>query len=243
MIPKLENTRNKRLPNEVLPCMYVDKQAMDNLLKSGGPFVADYTTSEYFKVVERSGISDIEGYLGRTDQQIPFFEDFDPAIAYFIAYREGKEIHFTFDKTHFFKVSHILPYKPLLFILTKVNLTTMTEENINKSVSQTTINAGKGNVITTGNSNTVNVYYNILKGNLEKLKEELVEHHVSSDDIEEITTIVKQEQLDQTGRLPAKANSWISKMVQKSLDGIWDVGVHVAGGLLVEILKGYYGIS
>lgn len=100
---------------------------------------------------------------------------------------------------------------------------------------------GDGNVINTGSHNTIQATINLSKGNLDTLKNELSKHNVASDDIIEIVTIVEQEQ--PTGNaLGPKSKSWMRKMLDKSMEGTWEVGLATAGGLLTEILKKYYGL-
>jgi hypothetical protein len=117
------------------------------------------------------------------------------------------------------------------------------KNKMDKIVHQTIINAGDGNTITTGNSNKVSTKYKILKGNLDSLKQELKKNNVADEDIAEITTIVQEERPNiETGEFGLKTNKWLHKMYQKSIDGTWEVGIATAGGLLVEILKGFFGL-
>jgi hypothetical protein len=114
---------------------------------------------------------------------------------------------------------------------------------MDKIINQTIINAGDGNTITTGNENSVSTKYKILKGNLESLRNELKKNKVSDDDINEISEIVKEEKPNKvTGEFNKRTSQWINKMYQKSIDGTWELGIATAGGLLVEILKGYFGM-
>lgn len=237
------NSIVRGLPEGVCDCWYIDEETIKSAQKNKKPIHLNYAASEYFKVTAQKDSYSLEGYLGRADRSTAFFEKFDPTITYFINYEQGQNIFFTFDRTALFKVVHVITNNPLLWVLKKINVSTMTEERDDKPLHQTIIHAGRENVITTGNNNSINVSYTQLKGNLEKLKGELLSHHVSASDADEIADIVQHEPLDHTGKLPVRAESWVKKMVQKSLDGIWEIGIHVAGGLLVEILKGYYGIS
>jgi hypothetical protein len=120
------------------------------------------------------------------------------------------------------------------------------KREINQTISQfmTQINIhtqGDGNIITAGNNNNVNATVKIDKGNLEQLKAALLDRQVSFEDAEEAISIVQSESPDVSGFGPL-VKVWMGKMLQKSVEGTWDVSVAVAGGILVEILKKYYGM-
>ena len=131
---------------------------------------------------------------------------------------------------------------PMLFTLQLINLTNMSAENKEIQKGGVTIHAGDGNVITTGDGNTINVNYSHLKGDLAKLQQELMKCQVPAMDIAEIETIVQQEAPGSEGKLPDRTKGWLSKMHDKFLNGSWEVAAHVAGGMLVEVLKGYLGM-
>ena len=40
----------------------------------------------------------------------------------------------------------------------------------------------------------------------------------------------------------SRVNNWIKKMMNKSLDGSWQIGIGTAGTLLADAIKGYYGM-
>ena len=122
------------------------------------------------------------------------------------------------------------------------------KENVNEKLEhiyhQTIINtSGYGNTITAGEGNTVKSKINITQGNVEELKQELLKHNVPVENVNEIIEIVQEEQPDRDkNKFGQKANSWIQKMVSKTLDGTWQIGTGAAGGLLVELIKHYYGM-
>ena len=123
----------------------------------------------------------------------------------------------------------------------------VTEEKVNEKVekiyNQTIINnSGYGNTITAGNENVVTSNINITKGNIKELQEVLESNNVPKEDIAEIVEIVQEESPDpSTGRFGEKVNSWINKMISKTLEGTWLISTGAAGALLVELLKKYYG--
>ncbi|MXV49460.1 hypothetical protein GS399_00630 [Pedobacter sp. HMF7647] len=120
------------------------------------------------------------------------------------------------------------------------------KNELNKSVTHimTQINihsSGEGNIITSGNHNTITANVNVTKGDISGLKDELIKNKVNIDDTNEIADIVAVESLE-NNQFGPNVKKWLSKMVNKSIEGSWEVGVAAAGGLLVELLKKYYGI-
>jgi hypothetical protein len=237
---KLQINKNKHLPDGVIACHYIDEVERNEATKNNRPFHPYFSTTEYFMITKETDLYSFEGYMGRTDGQATFFEDFDPTITYFKAYEKRQDVYLTFDNINLFKLSHILPRVPLLFKFQKLNLNTMEEEN--KSSIHTNITAGDGNIITTGSNNSIKMNSTIVKNDLNSLRQELTKLNVSESDIEEISLIVQEEHPDHTGKFKAKTNGWIGKMLQKSLDGTWDLGIATAGGILAELLKAYFHI-
>ncbi|MBA4260077.1 MAG: hypothetical protein C0446_13010 [Chitinophaga sp.] len=115
----------------------------------------------------------------------------------------------------------------IIHIMSHVNITT----------------TGDGNIINTGSHNTFNINTNINKGDTEALVKSLEELNISKDDIEEISSIVLSDPpIYETKTLGQKTRGWISKMINKTLDGTWDITTGTAGGLLTELFKSYFGL-
>src|ERR1035437_6855003 len=126
----------------------------------------------------------------------------------------------TFDKLHV--------NQKIIQIMSQVNITT----------------TGDGNLINTGSDNTFTVKTKIIKGDNESLVKALQELKVSEEEIKEIVEITKTDAPDlETKTLGVKTRGWISKMIDKTLDGTWQVATGAAGGLLVELFKYYHGIQ
>lgn len=101
---------------------------------------------------------------------------------------------------------------------------------------------GDNTVIVVGDHNVTNPTQ-IKKNDLDALEKLLSNNNVSSEDINELKEIVQSEQPDiENKRLGTKANNWISKMISKSLDGTWAIGIGAAGKLLADAIKYYYGL-
>ncbi len=127
----------------------------------------------------------------------------------------------------------------------KLNVKENVNEKIEKIYYQTIINtSGFGNTITTGEGNLVTSNIKITQGNVADMKRELEKNNVPVENIDEIIQIVQDEEPNrETKKFGEKANIWIQKMVSKTLDGTWQIETGAAGGLLVEIIKAYYGFE
>lgn len=122
-----------------------------------------------------------------------------------------------------------------------------TDENINEKItiimSQTINNSGDGNIINTGDKNTFNSSITINKGDIEAFKQFLESYDIDKKEIDEISSIVKEEEPDKENkRFGQKTNDWIKKMIDKALNGTWQVGIGAAGTILAEAIKSYYGM-
>jgi hypothetical protein len=120
------------------------------------------------------------------------------------------------------------------------------KENLNGRIEhiyhQTIINtSGYGNTITAGKNNIVTSNINITQGCISDLKRELEKNDVPIENINEIIQIVQEEEPNrETRKFGNNVNTWIQKMISKTLEGTWQIGTGVAGGLLVELIKAYY---
>lgn len=102
---------------------------------------------------------------------------------------------------------------------------------------------GDNTTIIVGDNNSVKSI-NIKSGNFEDLREVLKRNNVSDEDISELKEIVEKEKPDiENKKLGDKTNGWISKMVNKCLQGTWQIGIGAAGKLLADAIKLYYGVQ
>jgi 2C-methyl-D-erythritol 2,4-cyclodiphosphate synthase len=116
------------------------------------------------------------------------------------------------------------------------------QSSVAKEGTQINIHAtGHGNLINTGNQNTINAQINISARDMAFFQEELKKHKVEQDDINEISAIVIAEEPEIVGYGP-QAKNWIRKMLDKSMNGTWEIGIATAGGILTEIIKKFYGM-
>ncbi len=83
----------------------------------------------------------------------------------------------------------------------------------------------------------------ITKENKEDLIKHLQKLGLTEEDTTEIATIIDTEIPDfENEKFGTKVNTWIGKMINKTVDGSWNVGIGVAGTLLAEAIKKYYGM-
>jgi len=103
--------------------------------------------------------------------------------------------------------------------------------------------SGDGNIINTGNQNTINAKITVNKGEVDQLKSELRKINVPEEDIEEIEAIVMSEEPNlEENTLGPKAIGWTQKMLGKAMNKTWDIATGVAAGLLTQVLNGFYGL-
>lgn len=109
---------------------------------------------------------------------------------------------------------------------------------------QTTITVG-GNfsgILNIGDKNDISNKV-IIKNNDEYLVKELERLKVSQEDIKELINILKSDLPDYDNKKFGKAtNNWIQKMLGKALEGTWQIGIETAGGILAQLLIGYFGM-
>lgn len=100
---------------------------------------------------------------------------------------------------------------------------------------------GQGNLINTGHNNNITNYYKTGERNLETLRESLTTYKVLDEDIEELSSvIVSEEPIDNV--FGPRVKGWLAKMINKAIEGTWEIGLATAGGVLTEIINKYYGL-
>jgi len=112
-------------------------------------------------------------------------------------------------------------------------------ENMNNNLID-----GDGNIINTGSKVKISNSITINKGDRESLSNLLKDNGMQVEDIDEIIEIIDQEEPDyETKKLGRRASEWMKKMIGKSIDGSWQIGVGAAGELLATALGNYYGMG
>lgn len=101
---------------------------------------------------------------------------------------------------------------------------------------------GDGNIMNTGNKSKISNNISIDKRDISQLREILKTNFVEDQDIEELVEIIEIEEPDIENAKPSKkVNSWIKKMLGKSVDGTWQISIGAAGELLATAIAKYYG--
>jgi hypothetical protein len=221
-------------PSKAAPCWYFQEHFFT---PPGRVPPLSPLPDEYFFVVRHDEYT-LHGHLGRLDRLELFFTDKQRGITYFDDYQAGKKGYFAFDQAAVWRLESVLPVSPLVFVLKKINLTTMEDYKPGHTISVT----GTGNVVAAGTGNQINIGQMNVQGNLGHLKAQLAQAKVPAEDIEEIAVIVQQEKPAKDGELPPKTQSWLNKMVGKAATGGWEIMAHTAGHLLALFIKSYYGL-
>ena len=103
---------------------------------------------------------------------------------------------------------------------------------------------GDNATIIVGNDNKQKVINNIVKGDFNTLTKELKQQGVTELDISELKEAIGKDK--KTAEITDKkfgpsVKKWLQSMLCKAVDASWQIELNVAGGLLVEALKKYYG--
>jgi len=116
-------------------------------------------------------------------------------------------------------------------------------KEIEKIMSNIIINNyGDGNISNTGNNTKIDAIINISKNDIQKLQEELLKNGVNQNDIDELVTIIDNDNHDiDNKKFGSSTNGWYTKMIGKTLDGSWNITTGVAAGVLTEIINQYLG--
>lgn len=116
-------------------------------------------------------------------------------------------------------------------------------QTIIHQMSTTINNSGDGNLINTGNENKIDSSITLYKGDIGRLQKELRNQGVDEEDIQEISEIVVSEEPNQEKAiLGQKSNGWISKVINKSLNGIGKIATGISSNLLASLIRQYYGM-
>lgn len=116
-------------------------------------------------------------------------------------------------------------------------------KQISTIMNQTIINQGDGNVINTGENSVVKAKIEIKKGDKKALEVKLKQNGLTDSDIIPLLEVIDNEEPNLENHTFGKpVNSWVQKMLGKTLEGSWTIGTGAAGTLLAEAIKAYYGM-
>lgn len=114
---------------------------------------------------------------------------------------------------------------------------------ITSIMNQTIVTNGNGNLLNTGDSAKIKASINVNTNDQDSLKKSLHDSGISEEDTAALIAVIDNEAPSADGKFSVQVNHWISKMVNKALDGSWQIGVGAAGAVLAESLQHYYGIK
>lgn len=103
---------------------------------------------------------------------------------------------------------------------------------------------GNNATIIVGSSNKQKVINTVVKGDFNTLANELKQHEVAESDITKLKMAIDSD--EQTKEIAERefgpsVKKWLKSMLSKAVDTSWQIELNIAGGLLVEALKKYYG--
>ncbi|MBO2678461.1 hypothetical protein I6M56_06230 [Shewanella algae] len=91
-------------------------------------------------------------------------------------------------------------------------------------------------------SEVTQTFNNSIQGDLEALVEALKQHKVADTDIDELKSAitVDGEVVTKADEYGPEVTSWFKRMMNKAIDGSWQVSIATAGNILGTVLNGYY---
>ena len=108
-------------------------------------------------------------------------------------------------------------------------------------IFNTTVYGGAANLV--GSATNSLVSFSVSQNDFESLEKALRDNGVQTADIEELREAITTDNILQKGRgFGPRVSSWIAKMMKKSAEGAWRIGLNVAGNLLEQTISKYYGL-
>lgn len=106
-------------------------------------------------------------------------------------------------------------------------------------IYHTTIHGNAG-VVGNANNSTVNITVNA--GNMQDLRNQLLQQGIDQKDIIDLEAAIKAEpKIDGDKKFGPKVTKWVGNMLGKAASGAWATGLGAAGAVLEKALLGYYG--
>ena len=130
--------------------------------------------------------------------------------------------------------------------LQKSNVTSESLENgtVEPEVTRNLFNIhiyGNNNIVTSGE----NVYQEVnlvQKGDISSLVNHLSELNVDNGDISQLEDAVSVEPDAPNGQFGPRVLAWLGGMISKAASNTWKVGLEAAPKMLMDALRGYYGL-
>jgi hypothetical protein len=128
----------------------------------------------------------------------------------------------------------------------ELNEDTMKEKSQEIGTSDLFRNAvfGDNATVVIGDSNIQNIKNTIQKNDFAALAAELKKYSVPEEDISSLKVAIESDKDTPDlaeNKFGPKVRKWISGMLTKATDAVWDIKIGIAANLLFEALKAYYG--
>lgn len=103
---------------------------------------------------------------------------------------------------------------------------------------------GDNATILVGDHSSQTVSNNIIKGDFDSLAKHLSDNSVEEDDIKSLRQAIEQdEQLvdHENKQYGTNVKLWITEMLGKAVESVWNINIGVAGSLIATAINSYYG--
>ena len=198
----------------------------------------------------RNGISSLEKVINSNEKQgsvlsLPVPPEMYPKLSkVYLNDYHVQQAYVEFDVGSIADLLTAIRSRLIDFLLGIKNLDSSPEETNSFEVTrifQTTI-IGSHNTVLAGDSNTQIVHNQVVKNDIESLKEVFREANLDDDDIAEITAILQEEEPDSENQeYGPRVKGWLKKMMNKAIDGYWKISTSAAGRVLGDAISSYYG--
>lgn len=120
----------------------------------------------------------------------------------------------------------------------------MSSENNTGGISLAGITGSSVNIqVGDGNKAVVRNNSKVVVNDFEEVRRQLREHHVGDQEIIELENALSQDpKQTKANSFGEKTQKWMKKMISKSIDGSWSVGIATAGGVLANAVNSFYGL-
>jgi len=109
-------------------------------------------------------------------------------------------------------------------------------------IFNTTISGGTANIIGIANDSKISI--DIINNDFASLEKALLGNAILKEDISKLKVAINEDPSPTTkGIFGPCVSKWIGKMIKKSAEGIWNIGINVAGGILAQSISKYYGFN
>jgi hypothetical protein len=107
-------------------------------------------------------------------------------------------------------------------------------------IMNTTIN-GDGNLVNTGDNASIEAVIHIQKADKNGLANVLRSNGIDETDISALLEIVDKDVPPEKNKYSKGVAEWMTRLLNKSIAGSWQVGIGAAGGIIADALSAYFG--